>query len=284
MQGSSQLRRYVSVLFASAIALGSVATPAGAAPADPPLGASPGPVVNRSPYGTSVVVDGHGNGHGIGLSQYGALGYAIDDGWSAEQILDRYYGGTSATTIPNADIRVRLVALDDAQTAVVAPQGANTSADALVAVWKSVVARPTATGYAVWAHAEQRCPAASADPTAEGWTRLPDVVGSSVDIVPSAAFNSITAEPAALLAVCEPGGTIRSYRGSIRAAKGTAGEARTVSILPIESYLPRRGPARSVGGMGRVGRRQGRRGDRGAGGRRSFVCPGPGPVQLRRDL
>lgn len=35
----------------------------------------------------------YGNGHGVGLSQYGALGYAVKNGWSAWQILAHYYPG-----------------------------------------------------------------------------------------------------------------------------------------------------------------------------------------------
>jgi hypothetical protein len=60
-----------------------------------------------------VELHGHGWGHGRGLGQYGALGYAVDDGWSAAQILDRYYGGTTAGAQANAEITVRLSDFDD---------------------------------------------------------------------------------------------------------------------------------------------------------------------------
>ena len=66
-----------------------------------------------------VVLDGGGNGHGVGLSQWGAYGYAVDHGWTAAQILDHYYGGTEASSVPlDSTVRVRLTNLDDAQTAV----------------------------------------------------------------------------------------------------------------------------------------------------------------------
>lgn len=42
--------------------------------------------------GEGVVISGHGNGHGVGLSQYGAIGMAKDD-YTAEEILAHYYGG-----------------------------------------------------------------------------------------------------------------------------------------------------------------------------------------------
>lgn len=42
--------------------------------------------------GNTVVINGRGNGHGVGLSQYGAIGMA-KDGYTAEEILLHYYGG-----------------------------------------------------------------------------------------------------------------------------------------------------------------------------------------------
>ena len=42
-----------------------------------------------------VVVDGRGWGHGVGLSQYGAYGYALREGRDARFILAHYYTGTS---------------------------------------------------------------------------------------------------------------------------------------------------------------------------------------------
>ncbi len=42
-----------------------------------------------------MVVDGVGNGHGRGLSQWGSYGWAVNYGWDWTQILDHYYGGTT---------------------------------------------------------------------------------------------------------------------------------------------------------------------------------------------
>ena len=57
---------------------------------------------------------GHGFGHGIGMGQVGAYGYAIHFGWTWEQILGHYYGGTTlAHADPNQAMTVRLSALDD---------------------------------------------------------------------------------------------------------------------------------------------------------------------------
>ena len=59
------------------------------------------------------MLDGTGNGHGRGLSQWGAYGYAVDHGWDWQQILGHYYGGTiSGTTRANQRIDVRLTDYD----------------------------------------------------------------------------------------------------------------------------------------------------------------------------
>ena len=41
----------------------------------------------------------NGNGHGIGMSQFGAAGYIAKEGWSYQQVLAHYYPGTTLTTV-----------------------------------------------------------------------------------------------------------------------------------------------------------------------------------------
>src|SRR5215212_11546909 len=53
------------------------------------------------------VIRGAGFGHGIGLSQYGAYGYALH-GRSYQAILGHYYKGTSLETAPSRPVRVLL--------------------------------------------------------------------------------------------------------------------------------------------------------------------------------
>jgi stage II sporulation protein D len=57
--------------------------------------------------GPLLVFTGHGWGHGVGMSQYGAYGYA-QHGWPAEQILSHYYPGTTVGTAPVSSVRVLL--------------------------------------------------------------------------------------------------------------------------------------------------------------------------------
>jgi stage II sporulation protein D len=57
--------------------------------------------------GALLMFSGHGFGHGVGMSQYGAFGYA-QHGWSFQQILAHYYPGTTPGMTPGAAIRVLL--------------------------------------------------------------------------------------------------------------------------------------------------------------------------------
>ncbi|MBV9661787.1 MAG: SpoIID/LytB domain-containing protein [Acidimicrobiales bacterium] len=61
---------------------------------------------------------GHGWGHGRGMGQYGALGYA-NDGWSYQQILAHYYGGTTLGSVPSSTaVTVHLTELDGVSVTV----------------------------------------------------------------------------------------------------------------------------------------------------------------------
>ncbi len=56
--------------------------------------------LGATPAGAStLLIEGAGDGHGVGMSQDGALGYA-QHGWSAAQILAHYYTGTTLGQAP----------------------------------------------------------------------------------------------------------------------------------------------------------------------------------------
>ena len=79
--------------------------PTGTAPTTP--AAAPRPP--RVRVGSSTLVfTGHGWGHGVGMSQWGAYGYA-QHGWSYRQILAHYYTGTDDRQPPVDAVRVLLV-------------------------------------------------------------------------------------------------------------------------------------------------------------------------------
>src|SRR5689334_7809653 len=56
---------------------------------------------------TKLVITGHGWGHGIGMSQWGARGYA-EHAWGYRQILRHYYPATQLGPAPVGRIRVLL--------------------------------------------------------------------------------------------------------------------------------------------------------------------------------
>ena len=53
-------------------------------------------------------ITGRGYGHGVGMSQYGARGAALQ-GWDAERILGHYHRGARLERAGAATIRVRLL-------------------------------------------------------------------------------------------------------------------------------------------------------------------------------
>ncbi len=65
-------------------------------------------LVPASASAAEVVVDGRGWGHGVGMSQYGAYGYALRESRDVRFILSHYYAGSSYGTAPGARMRVRL--------------------------------------------------------------------------------------------------------------------------------------------------------------------------------
>jgi SpoIID/LytB domain protein len=188
-----------------------------------------------------VVLDGHGNGHGIGMSQWGAYGYAVDDGWTAAQILDHYYSGTVAGTVAlDTVVKVRLQNLDGAQTAVSVQTG-ELIVDGLAAGgWHSVLVRETSAGhYSVWVRPDLvRCPSTDplADPATSGWSLAVNNTATTVSVHTLADSTAIS-DPTQLAAVCEPSGTLRWYRGTLTTVNDATGGNHTLSVLPVEQYL-----------------------------------------------
>ena len=216
-----------------------------------PVRAAPGDVN----VGLAMVIEGQGNGHGRGLSQYGAVGWATVYGKDWTWILDHYYGGTSMGAVPaGTRMTVRLTAQDDLQTAVIASGGNAFWAGGPQGNFTSMVAREVASSggqytYRVWGKTGTAvCPSAS--DSLAGWVSVGTVTTAAG--LPSVAFSVPGADdpatPAAsLLGVCDAAGAVRHYRGNIFASNGTAGENRTVNDVEIESYvrgvIPRESPA-----------------------------------------
>jgi len=67
------------------------------------------PYVAPPASGALFIVNGHGYGHGVGMGQWGAQGYA-QQGYAYEQILAAYYPGTTLGQTSTTSIRVLLAA------------------------------------------------------------------------------------------------------------------------------------------------------------------------------
>jgi stage II sporulation protein D len=76
-----------------------------------PVAPGPAPAASATVTATSFVVSGRGWGHGVGMSQYGALGFA-NEGWTYDRILGHYYRG--AELGPAAVARVRVLVAEGA--------------------------------------------------------------------------------------------------------------------------------------------------------------------------
>jgi stage II sporulation protein D len=89
------IRAFAIVLVALGLT-GSAATGRSKTPAPPTVRTQP-----------TFFISGHGWGHGIGMSQYGAYGYALH-GWTYDRIVKHYYTGTTIGKAPTTRVRVLL--------------------------------------------------------------------------------------------------------------------------------------------------------------------------------
>src|SRR5262245_23473928 len=159
----------------------------------------------------ALIVEGTGNGHGRGLSQWGAYGRAVNGGQSWTQILNAYYGGTTLGTVATSSrVRVRLVAHDgDATVGVISTTR--------TARWGSTGyaslqarATPTANRYDIWANTTLRCPTA----TTTGWTRIAANVAGPITFMTT--MNETAAPAGSVLGLCSNDGSATHYRGRIQ--------------------------------------------------------------------
>lgn len=116
------MRRVLVRLKRKAVGLGAVVLVGGGVVTSAPAAASALPA--------NLEVIGHGWGHGRGMGQYGALGYALQYGWTYQQILSHFYGGTTLAAAPVASLTVQLSELTGSTSvSVSAPQGSQLMVD-----------------------------------------------------------------------------------------------------------------------------------------------------------
>ncbi|HZZ96205.1 MAG TPA: SpoIID/LytB domain-containing protein [Jatrophihabitantaceae bacterium] len=185
----------------------AVATGAAAAPAKPEIVAVPS--------GGSITVHWRGNGHGHGMSQYGARGAAIK-GLNAAKIVAFYFPGTTLATLPSSRIRVNLSEAP-ADTTVFA----GTSGLALT----GYETLPT-TGYRYFRLVPSRTGLRLQGQREGKWHSLKNGLPARAD------FHSSVHWVQALLA----DGSSTRYHGRIGAVRVGSGEA-TVNRLSLDQYV-----------------------------------------------
>ena len=216
-----------------------------------------------------VIIYGRGFGHGRGLSQYGAYGWATVHGWSWEQILDCYYGGATGNSrsnleAPNQEMTTWLSAMNNRQTGVVSDSGTMRLLEdpdqgrrftSMVAREKSGAQRV----YQVWGSGERKCLNESDSPEAAGFTLIGEFNETASFVTNSSQDPGASALDT--VGLCEPrsasANQVRYYRGIVRAMNNTKNENRTINIARLDDYLrgvvPRESPASwgdTAGGAG----------------------------------
>jgi len=152
------------------------------------------------PASGTFFVSGHGWGHGVGLAQYGAYGYALH-GWAAADIVAHYYPGTDLGQAPVKRVRVLLV--PGSKSAVVASRSPFTVRDAAGKTHKLPAGR------------QQLGPG------------LKLKLAASAKALPGPLVFSPGTTPLAL--------GDRDYRGSLKVTGGKA--VRVVNTVGLEQYL-----------------------------------------------
>jgi SpoIID/LytB domain protein len=238
--GATPAAAQVSDAMAAEDEAGGAAAPAG------------GQIAEVSPQNVPALsVSGYGWGHGRGLGQYGALGYATEQGWTRDQILDHFYGQTTGAVVDSGTMSVRLMAQDGAPLTVALADANRVgilkpTGDPLNPSWvlepmpaSATAARITLTvgpfGTWWWVEPATGCnaaPAGAGFPLFEGELRVValDPAGNPID----GAHPDLTLQQS--LQVCTGATASTTYRGELKLVND-AGVQRTVNVLPTELYL-----------------------------------------------
>jgi stage II sporulation protein D len=158
----------------------------------------------------AFTIEGHGWGHGVGMSQWGAYGYA-KHGWDYKDILKHYYTGISFANVDDSVIRVNL---RSGLSAVRLSCAGEYTVQGSGAAW-SIPGGTTAT--TTWSSLGYKVVAGSVRKT---------FTGAPTFTPKSGALRLITATDL---------GDNGAYRGTIRVVHG--GGLMMINDVPLESYL-----------------------------------------------
>ncbi|HAS11678.1 MAG TPA: hypothetical protein DCS55_14370 [Acidimicrobiaceae bacterium] len=203
-----------------------------------------------------LVFDGRGWGHGRGMSQWGAQGYATEYGWTSAQILDHYYGGTtrgrwqdaSSRPIDPDAVRIRLRGSEGRDFRTTVTNGtlavSGLGSVELPSGTKAVhITRKDGSSFDVYAASTTTC-------TSSDYTFVANVESTQIDVRPTASYSGQAAD---MLRLCTqygdngPAGTSIWYPGTLRTHIVAGATQQTVNITTIEqqlrSVVPNESPA-----------------------------------------
>ena len=187
--------RPFAIVVVSALGLAGGAASSGAKTVPPTIRTQP-----------TFFISGHGWGHGLGMSQYGAYGYA-QHGWTYDRIVKHYYTGTTIGQAPVS--RVRVLLADKAKRVTIASKLPFQVVDG--AGSKHALAAGSYTVGAAFKYADP------ADPQAK-----PAPLAFPLEFRPGATAVALNG---------------RGYRGSFRVLKLAGGKIRVVNVVGLDLYL-----------------------------------------------
>jgi SpoIID/LytB domain protein len=180
---------------------------------------------------SDIVFDGRGYGHGRGMSQWGAYGFAVDYGADYQSILNLYYGGTTAAgDAGNPLVDVELLSTR-AREAIITGPG--------LAVNGVPIGRDAVRIRGI---ASNTFEVSVGDSCGGPWTVW---TGTASGVVSTGA--TVSGE----IRMCE-GNQIRAYRGDMVIVDG-GGFETTVNRLPVDDYLRGVLPREMSAGWGSAG-------------------------------
>ena len=197
-------RRTFAFLFALALfTVGPATARAGLFASLTRPGCAVGCVAASPGSGPLFVVTGHGWGHGVGMPQYGAYGYA-QHGWTYRQMIGHYFTGTTIGAAPVSQVRVLLAA--GQKTVTISSTVPFRVKDGLGKV------------HAVTSPSVKFGP------------------GLRVPLAPGKKAQQLTG-PLTFTAGAEPLTFKRPYRGALQVDLDDAGKLRVINVVGLEKYL-----------------------------------------------
>ncbi|MBC7630810.1 SpoIID/LytB domain-containing protein [Aeromicrobium sp.] len=181
------------------------------------------------PSTRKIAFTGHGFGHGIGMSQYGAQRAAIS-GVTFDKILSRYYPGTAIGT-KAGNIRVLLSQATSSSVSITGQRGLvfrNMSTNKATSL-PTIVRGTSVNRWRIIVTPDRKTQSTLQYRTGTRWSTY-----NSTRWTGDGQFEGPTS-----IALIMPNGSVMKYRGAIRSALPSKGSTTrdTVDVLPIESYV-----------------------------------------------